>query len=173
MLIALISKISARDNSKGYEPQSLSYEEKLEIEKSKKNNQILKDWKNTDWVMPELLDFKPQTKEFYNLSLDKTNIKKEIITLRIPKRKHNSLYFSTLGNLSKWKSDHEANSKKDIYAKPVEHQKEEKRLKIAKNNKEAWAITLKKTTNKDTLSDFLKHKEEPAQSKFICYLIDF
>lgn len=166
LLIALISKLSSKENSKGYEPQSLSYEEKLEAERAKRNAKVLKDWKNEDWVMPELLDFNRKTKDFYNFSLGKADMSKEIITLRIPKRKTNSLFYSTLGNLSKWKADYEAESKKDVFGKQPEHQKAEKRTKIAQNNKDAWAITLKKT-NKDTLSDFLK---EPTQRKF--FLVD-
>jgi hypothetical protein len=42
LLIGLISKISSMENSKGYEPTSATYEEKVEAERNKSNANLLK-----------------------------------------------------------------------------------------------------------------------------------
>ncbi len=145
----------------------MTYEEKIEIERKKGFAETLKSWKNEEWILPELIDFKPKTQEFNNISIPNDNLSTGPLTLKLPKRKYNSLYFSAIGELSRKKLEQRILMDERTTLREPGNKDEQKAKDIVKNNKDSWELTLKRT-NKDTnLNNLLKNLESKDSSQGI------
>lgn len=143
------------ESSKGYEPTSMTYEERNELERKKQYSNLLKAWKNDEWILPELVEYKPRKNKFLELSLDTQSLKQNFIPLRVPKASYSSLFASVAGELARWKRAGEEKEKETDYLRPFENKNENRAKYARRNNIDAWEISLKKA-QKETINDFIK-----------------
>ncbi len=173
LLVSLISKMSAIENSKPDE-SSLTYEEKLESERIKTRTKILQDWKNDEWILPELQEFSNKRARFLDLDIRKANLRNNLLPSFLTQASFSSLFTSSVSHIHFLEKEQEQKAKERDVRGP---KKPQNRFKaVANNNKDAWTVNVKKTANAadfglklDELVKETEDKEAKTEGKRLFY----
>jgi len=172
LLVSLISRMSAMESNKP-EEQTMTYEEKLETERNRKKAELLKDWKNDEWILPELQNFTSKRRRFLDLDLKDQNLRSNLLLSSISNLNFSSLVTSSVSHLhnleraqlaTEQERENRATRNNDTRANTAA------RLKaIAHNNRDAWTVNYKKTANAENfeskLDELVKEAEATTEAK--------
>jgi hypothetical protein len=172
LFVSLISRMSAMESTKP-EEQTLTYEEKLETERNRKKAELLKDWKNDEWILPELQNFTSKRRRFLDLDLKDQNLRNNLLLSSISNLNFSSLVTSSVSHLhnlertqltTEQERENRTGRNNDTRANTAA------RLKaIAQKNKDAWTVNYKKTANAENfeskLDELVKETEATTEAK--------
>jgi len=144
LFVSLISRMSAMESTKPDE-QKMTYEERIESEKINLRLKILQEWKNDEWILPELQDFVPKKRKFLNLDLQDSNLRNNLLLSSVPSSDFVSLVTSSVSHLTSLEREYDEKVKeREFKTTKTSHAK----LKaLANNNKDAWTVNYKKNAN--------------------------
>jgi len=145
LLVSLISRMSAMEQTKP-EEQRMTYEERIESEKLNQRSNILQEWKNDEWILPELQEFTPKKRKFLNLDLQDSGLRNNLIPSFVSSSDFISLFTSSVSHLTTLQREYEEKTNERGEFK-TEKAAETKLKALANNNKDAWTVNYKKNAN--------------------------
>ena len=138
-LIFMISRLSMGSDQKGAELE-YTYEDRIANERAKHLATNLKKWKNTEWILPELLNL--ERCPYHTLDLPIGDLKYINILKAFPSTDTNlkrHLFNSLVSRIHK--HEYEVVRAQQYASVKAETISVEKKKAIVTNNKEAWAST--------------------------------
>lgn len=156
------------------EERNMTYEERLEAEKSRNKVNILKEWKTDEWILPELQEFTAKKRKFLDLDLKNDGLRAHLLPTSVANSDFVSLITTGISHISFLQREQEKRERERDYGtgnKASAAQQHGLRLKtVAKNNKDAWTVNYKKAMDnfESRLEELVKEvevKEEEKESK--------
>jgi len=171
LLVSLISRMSAMESTKP-EEHTMTYEEKLDSERNRKKIELLKDWKNDEWILPELQNFVSKRKRFLDLDLKDQNLRNNLLLSSISNLNFSSLITSSVShihNLERAQAVNEQERESNVARNNDKSSAAVRFRAIAQNNRDAWTVNYKKTANAENfeskLEELVKEAEVKTESK--------
>jgi len=171
LLVSLISRMSAMESTKP-EEHTMTYEEKLDSERNRKKIELLKEWKNDEWILPELQNFVSKRKRFLDLDLKDQNLRNNLLLTSISKINFSSLITSSVShihNLDRAQTANEQERENNASRNNDKSSGAARFRAIAQNNRDAWTVNYKKTANAENfeskLEELVKEAEVKTESK--------
>jgi len=171
LLVSLISRMSAMESTKP-EEHTMTYEEKLDSERNRKKIELLKEWKNDEWILPELQNFVSKRKRFLDLDLKDQNLRNNLLLTSISKINFSSLITSSVShihNLDRAQTANEQERENNASRNNDKSSGATRFRAIAQNNRDAWTVNYKKTANAENfeskLEELVKEAEVKTESK--------
>jgi len=171
LLVSLISRMSAMESTKP-EEHTMTYEEKLDSERNRKKIELLKDWKNDEWILPELQNFVSKRKRFLDLDLKDQNLRNNLLLSSISNLNFSSLITSSVShihNLERAQAVNEQERENNVARNNDKSSAAARFRAIAQNNRDAWTVNYKKTANAENfeskLEELVKEAEVKTESK--------